>query len=803
MAGSIAPVNIDLRVRTGEVAKGIADVKSRVNDLDRSVQRIGRGAGSPAYAGAFKSIRRDAQATTRAVNETKAATSGLLKMAVKGLVAGATLGVGVLVTDLVGNLSGGLSTAVKESVMLAAEAEKSALAFEVMLGSADAAGRMLAQLRAYSAESPFNSKDVSDAAKQLIAFGFDADQALPTIRALGDVASGVGVPLGQLVNAYGQVATAGRLMGTELLQFTQAGVPIIDALATVLKKPKEDIKALVEQGRVGFPVVVRAFKLMTEEGGKFAGMGDRYGKSMAGLFEQLQDAAELAQTEFGRVVIEETGLKDATRDLTAFTGRIRDMANELRPAVRFAGDLVKAGAQIGNEFAKAGALVGRMQLDAYVRAVPELREMAGIIERIVRDGQDFTIDPVDIVKFGFVFTEGAVAHLKILRDGFVSIGGEVKTGLIDPLVDGAKSVKEVAEEILNAIQMIRHLQGQTNTPSALPAAKLAELKMVDQRWTAIRAAGEAARMKALNSAIRHPAFPRPGDLAEEQARLARVAKIREFIDEDLAAGRQPLITHDPSFQKPGELYRSGAIRAGIVDVMAGVLGGAGANSSFNAPRKPPDLFDRLGEDMRKKMAPMLAVAEEMRDANIRRREERRRDEFQRSQETIYVQGAGLVGGAFNALGQSARQAAAELQALKVPTTVDPSITDAAKRANDLASQLDPVGDLRRQIYGIRFAFQNGLIQHPELRDRAMAEVFRKATAGIDWQFRLPSAAEYGTTDFARAQALAAGGVVGDSAAAKLQALVEYTQQERDEIKKLAEELRHLFPLLAIPARLGP
>ncbi len=462
---SIAPVNIDITARTSGLTKGIAETKARLTDLDRSARRFGRGAGD-GYGASLAKVRKEAVATRQAVTQASA-SAGLLKTALKGVVAGATFGVGVLLHEAIDGVTGGLGTAVKQSVMLAAEAEKSQLAFEVMLGSADAAGRLIADLRRYSAESPFNSKDVSDAAKQLIAFGIEADQALPTIRALGDVASGVGVPLGQLVNAYGQVATAGRLMGTELLQFTQAGVPIIDALSKVMRKPKEDIKTLVEQGRVGFPVVVRAFKQMTEEGGKFAGMGDRYGRSMAGLFEQLQDAAELAMTAFGRVVIEETGLKDATRDLTAFTGRVREMADQTRPAVRFVGDLAKATAQVGNEFAKAGLQLGGIYLDAWVRAAPELRDVANAVGRIVSDAKSFEVNPVDVAELGIVLAEGAVGWVQIIRDGIVEIGDKWHDKLIKPMVDGAKSVKEVAEQTL---EVIRQAQALKNSPQGAAGA---------------------------------------------------------------------------------------------------------------------------------------------------------------------------------------------------------------------------------------------------------------------------------------------------------------------------------------------
>lgn len=79
-------------------------------------------------------------------------------------------------------------------------------------------------------------------------------------------------------------------MGTELLQFTTAGIPIISALAETMGVADSEVKKLVEDGKVGFADLQKALQSLTEEGGKFEGMMARQSKSLGGLFSTLMDA---------------------------------------------------------------------------------------------------------------------------------------------------------------------------------------------------------------------------------------------------------------------------------------------------------------------------------------------------------------------------------------------------------------------------------------------------------------------------------------------------------------------------------
>lgn len=187
----------------------------------------------------------------------------------------------------------------------AGDFEQYRVAFETMLGSAEKAKTLMSEISEFAKQTPFELPEVVAGTKQLLAFGIAQEDLLPTMRKLGDIASGVGVPVGQLTNVFGQVRVAGRLMGQDLLQFTNAGVPLIEALATTMKKPQTEIKELVSQGKVGFPEVEAAINSLTGEGSKFGGMMDKQSKTFKGVMSNIQDS--IGQTMRKMVGLTDTG----------------------------------------------------------------------------------------------------------------------------------------------------------------------------------------------------------------------------------------------------------------------------------------------------------------------------------------------------------------------------------------------------------------------------------------------------------------------------------------------------------------
>lgn len=185
-----------------------------------------------------------------------------------------------------------LSTTAWRAYTLAGNLQQADVAFTTMLGGAEAARKMLQDLSDFAANTPFELTGVRETAKQLLAYNIEAHKIIPTLKALWDVSAGLSVPIQQVAFAYGQVKSAGRLLGQDLRQFTNAGVPIIAELAKNLGVAESKIKDMVSAGKIWFADVEKAFQTMSSEWGKFANLMEKQSDTMMGAWSNLQDSID-------------------------------------------------------------------------------------------------------------------------------------------------------------------------------------------------------------------------------------------------------------------------------------------------------------------------------------------------------------------------------------------------------------------------------------------------------------------------------------------------------------------------------
>lgn len=180
------------------------------------------------------------------------------------------------------------------------EFQKLEVSLTGLLKSKSKANALLSEMATLASTTPFSLQDVARGSRQLLAYGFDANEVTKSLKMLGDVAAGMNLPLERLVYLYGTTMTQGRLYTRDLMQFTTSGIPMVEALAEQFGVAKEEVGALVEAGRVGFPEIKKAFEDMTGVGGKFHGMMDELSETVSGRFEKLKDAVELMYNEIGK-----------------------------------------------------------------------------------------------------------------------------------------------------------------------------------------------------------------------------------------------------------------------------------------------------------------------------------------------------------------------------------------------------------------------------------------------------------------------------------------------------------------------
>lgn len=174
------------------------------------------------------------------------------------------------------------------------------IAFGTMLKSKEKANALMAQMTDLAAKTPFGLQEVSEGAKRLLAFQVPAEEVTETLRRMGDVAAGLGVPMGQLIHVYGQVKAQGKLMTNDLYQFMNAGIPIIAELSKVVGKSETEIKDMVSAGKIGFAEVQAVIKGMTDEGGLFYNLMAEQSKSLGGQISNLQDNFDNMLNEIGK-----------------------------------------------------------------------------------------------------------------------------------------------------------------------------------------------------------------------------------------------------------------------------------------------------------------------------------------------------------------------------------------------------------------------------------------------------------------------------------------------------------------------
>ena len=169
-----------------------------------------------------------------------------------------------------------------------------------MLGSGEQANELLAQLAQTAASTPFDLQGIASSAKNMLAYGFAADQVNETIVRLGNVAAGLSQPLGDIVYLYGSLRASGRVTNIDIRQFANRGIPIYEELAKVLGKSVSEINSLVSAGKVGFPDIEQAFQNMTNKGGKFYNLMQAQSESLTGQISNLQDNIDMMFNELGK-----------------------------------------------------------------------------------------------------------------------------------------------------------------------------------------------------------------------------------------------------------------------------------------------------------------------------------------------------------------------------------------------------------------------------------------------------------------------------------------------------------------------
>lgn len=187
----------------------------------------------------------------------------------------------------------------QEIIEVRGEMQMLNISFTTLLNSKEKADKLMAQLTNTVLKTPLQLTELAGGAKQLLAFGFAAEEVNGTLVRLGNVSKGLNVPLSDMVYLYGTTMTEGRLFARDLRQFTTRGIPLADELAKQFGVAKERISEMVTAGKIGFPEVKKALEGMTNEGGRFYNLMENQVKSIPGQLSNLKDSLTMQFNAIG------------------------------------------------------------------------------------------------------------------------------------------------------------------------------------------------------------------------------------------------------------------------------------------------------------------------------------------------------------------------------------------------------------------------------------------------------------------------------------------------------------------------
>lgn len=201
---------------------------------------------------------------------------------------------------------GSVKNFVEQIASVRGQFELSERSLEAILQNKPKADEIFNKTVELAVKSPFRIKDLVDYTRQLSAYRIESDKLYDTTKRLADVSAGLGVDIGRLILAYGQVKAAAYLRGSEVRQFTEAGINMYGELQQYFKEVKGEayttaqIVDMISKRKVTFEDVEAIFQRMTDKGGTFYNMQEIQAETLQGKISNLKDAFDVMLNDIGK-----------------------------------------------------------------------------------------------------------------------------------------------------------------------------------------------------------------------------------------------------------------------------------------------------------------------------------------------------------------------------------------------------------------------------------------------------------------------------------------------------------------------
>lgn len=315
----------------------------------------------------------------------------------------------------------------------AAEFEMLRIRMDVLTGSAEMGAKAFEAVTQYAAKTPFQIADISKSLNMLMSTGgMGFDEAMKSIKVLGDIASISGGEMSGMALAFSQTSATTRLLGQDFNQFVNNSVPLMKILKDSTGKTSAQIMQMKEDGALSFDVVAKAMEKATKAGGIFENGAERMSKTLSGLFSTLTDSVNIAFGELGLEMAKAINLSDNIITITDFIAKLTEKFKGLSPeAKKFITYTVLITSVLAPVALVIGSLVGILGL-----AFTGLSTLAG--------GFLFLTTPIGLITAGLA---GLSIVIYSLKDSFVIVYDFLKdkfAGVFDYI---AQKIKNIIETI--------------------------------------------------------------------------------------------------------------------------------------------------------------------------------------------------------------------------------------------------------------------------------------------------------------------------------------------------------------------
>lgn len=330
---------IDTKLDNNGVEKGVGDIRKQAAKLANEYKKAGMSS-SEAWKKAWSEIGRESSNGTKKVKADMESIASLARKCA-GILAGA------FVIDKIKDFT---SSVYKTGIEYNALSEQAQVAWSTILGSHEAASKMMAEITDYAAKTPFSKMGVDTMAKQLTNAGFEGQAVFDQLTKIGDMGSAFGIQedsLREMVRQYAQVQQA-QVAYTEDLNILQdRGIPIYKALGEVMGVPVSQVKKLASQGKVTADVYNKAIDSMAN---KTKGAMEAQSQTFNGMMSTLEDNLSilwgyLTKDWFNNMKNSLSSFLPKLEDFVTlvgtdgFTGAINQMLPQLSPLVNLFSDI--------------------------------------------------------------------------------------------------------------------------------------------------------------------------------------------------------------------------------------------------------------------------------------------------------------------------------------------------------------------------------------------------------------------------------------------------------------------------------